>query len=262
MLFVGTVANTTDVARAARELPNVEVCGLGNCSTTDDLGVWMFEVPKDLYTGGEALFTLNRNGIVAEVVVPNLFVDSSSVAIDFLYADDGSTGVIEVTQDGMVTADNVPTDGMDDSNSDLNDLDESERACQIVERSNITTLDSVSMITSTNAADMCPQEIPAIITVANPGSIAFEYEITVDVGSITVAPLTGVLAPGESQTHDGAYLCDAEQSFDTLINARVTRYLPEGSDPILATDALEQCGPGVSTGNTIISEPIMVELMQ
>jgi hypothetical protein len=234
------------------------VCALGSCAVTDANGAWLFTAPAGSLTGEDVLFTLSQQGSSSDVVLMNLLPSSEAVTIDFFISDDGSSGVLLVTQDGMPTEDNEPNGGQDD----LSGLSESERACQIIERSNITTIDSVSMISSMNAMESCPEEIPAIITVANPGTIAFEYSVTVDLGAINVAPLTGVLAPGESQSHDGTYDCSSDQSFNTLLNAVITRYLPEGSEPITADDALNLCGAGASTGNTIISSEISVDIVQ
>jgi uncharacterized membrane protein len=47
---------------AGQNIENVEVCALGECSTTDGSGAWAFEAP-DSFAGGTVEFTIKGHGL-------------------------------------------------------------------------------------------------------------------------------------------------------------------------------------------------------
>jgi hypothetical protein len=61
-------AEATSKHGAGQNIENVEVCALGECSTTDDGGNWAFVAPE-VFTGGSVEFTLNGHGLQTNVLV-------------------------------------------------------------------------------------------------------------------------------------------------------------------------------------------------
>lgn len=53
---------------AGARIGAVEICGLGECFTTDDDGQWLILLPEE-FKGGEVLLTVNGHGIASSVVV-------------------------------------------------------------------------------------------------------------------------------------------------------------------------------------------------
>ncbi len=261
--FMGTFSSTESSARRLRGLENVIVCTLGNCSETDASGTWVFDVPVNVYPGGEVLFSFEQAGIVTNKVVRDLSPEAREVVIDFVIDLDGDIQIESLVQDGVPTS--IDNDN-DNNNMDNNDDDrspESFRACNLFEQSNLLITDSVSTVTHSTSTDPCPQSISQIISVANAGDFPVEYEITVDLSDISIFPTTGTISPGEIITHEGALSCDSGDSFNTVINARVTRFVPnDGGVPLTDNEAAEICGQtDFSLGNVIDSVEINVEML-
>lgn len=97
---IGGSFNASDAFPNARVLPGVNVCALGSCDLTDDLGQWAFTVPESSYDGGSVQFSFNGSGVDTTTIVGNLSPNSRSVAIDFTVISDGSVVADEVNQDG------------------------------------------------------------------------------------------------------------------------------------------------------------------
>ncbi len=76
----------------------VEVCALGECSTTDDEGQWGFVV-EDAFVGGEVLFSVKGHGIDSETVV-NIPTDASDIFIDFQHVEGGMVEAHHITANG------------------------------------------------------------------------------------------------------------------------------------------------------------------
>jgi hypothetical protein len=66
---------------AGQNIENVEICALGECSTTDGNGAWAFEAP-DPFQGGTVEFTIRGHGIdtTQSVDVP---ADANEVFVHF-----------------------------------------------------------------------------------------------------------------------------------------------------------------------------------
>lgn len=79
-------------------IENVEVCALGECSLTDDLGQWGFVV-SDEFNGGDVLFDINGHGIATETVV-EIPSGASEVFLDFKHVEGGEVKADHITVDG------------------------------------------------------------------------------------------------------------------------------------------------------------------
>lgn len=89
---------------AGQRIENVQICALGECSTTDSEGQWGFVAPEEFH-GGEVLFSLNGHGIsqAATVVIQP---GAEEVIIDFQHVEGGLIEATHVTTDGVTNHDN------------------------------------------------------------------------------------------------------------------------------------------------------------
>lgn len=235
--------------------PTVTVSALGQSSTTDVDGLWSFQVPAvDVASvSGEVLFNIQGDGTDASIVVGGIALDSTEVTIAFQQTVDGSLVVAGFDQNG-----NLVGSGPIDPNLDDIDPSAAERACALLNQTRIDIIDSVQEVTSDRTT--CPLPIEGIVSVVNTGSVSFEYEVTVDFGDITVAPLGGSLQPGESAVHNGAYRCESMESFDTSINVRVTRIFDTDGQSFTDADLLALCDDSFSIDAIGESSPIQVNI--
>lgn len=81
-----------------QRIENVQICALGECSTTDSEGQWGF-VAGEGFAGGDVLFTLEGHGIASTsaVKIPG---GASDVFIDFQHVEGGAVEAEHVTVDG------------------------------------------------------------------------------------------------------------------------------------------------------------------
>jgi hypothetical protein len=79
-------------------IENVQICALGECSTTDAQGKWGF-VAADNFEGGDVEFSFDGHGIATTSVV-NIPVGASDVIIDFQHVEGGAVQAKHVTVDG------------------------------------------------------------------------------------------------------------------------------------------------------------------
>ena len=244
--FSGSVSDLTPVEQATRRLEGIEVCGLGSCDTTDTEGTWDFTVPLSSYQGGDVLFTLMGGAVDGSTTVQGLDPDADAVLIEFLVNADSS---ISVT-------------ALDQAIPDASGMMQSADACELIESNNIVILEARDGLTTTNSLDSCPESLPAFAIIANPGDVAFEYGFFIDIFGFEFTGDTGVLMPGESVVVDATYLCENEESVETLVTARILNYLPENSSVISVADARSSCGQGDDFGNVIATRPFVLEVIQ
>ncbi len=83
---------------SGQTIENVEVCALGECSTTDGEGQWGFGIQNKL-AGGDIQFTIKGHGIDTQTVV-SLPSSANSVFIDFKHVEGGLVNADHVTVDG------------------------------------------------------------------------------------------------------------------------------------------------------------------
>ena len=78
-----SVAHSDNVLRhaAGQNIENVEICALGECSTTDSNGAWAFEAPES-FNGGEVEFTIKGHGIDTTQIV-DVPDESSEIFVHF-----------------------------------------------------------------------------------------------------------------------------------------------------------------------------------
>ncbi len=259
--FGGTF-NASDAFPNARVVPGVNVCALGSCDLTDELGQWAFAVPESSYGGGSIQFSFSGSGVDTSTTVGNLNPNSRSIAIDFTVISDGSVVADQVSQDGTPAPDPTP-EPSDDGDDDSGPLpaDPQARACAILDRSNISIPNFVPVVNVAVGAT-CPVDIDDIVVIGNSKPIPYEYEITVDtVDALTVDPNAGSVTGTQLNKHDGHYLCSRIEDFTATITATVTRYMPsDGSEPISAADAIQLCGRNASVGNTAESVQVTFDL--
>ena len=96
---------------AGEPLEKVQVCVLGQCSTTDGLGQWGMAAP-DSFAGGDALFTVNGHGIDSSLVV-TLPIGASDIVVTLVHQPGAGVSASRVTADGEDTA-----TGADDAEHD------------------------------------------------------------------------------------------------------------------------------------------------
>lgn len=258
----GTFSDTTP-SRVARALPGVTVCTLGSCGTTDANGSFQFDVPTSSYSGGTLTFDFNSATIDSSAQVPGLSASSRAIDVDFQLQPDSSVRVLSVAQDGTVptpSATPTPDDDVDDGPLST---DPRERACQILERTNISIPNAVATVTQ-RPTDPCPRSIDDLVVVGNKRPIGFDYEVFVDApDAMTIEPSTARANQGTLTKHDATYLCTRETSFIVTVTARTLRYYPtDGSDPISTEEAVQLCGRGADVGNTSESVQVNVQIVQ
>jgi hypothetical protein len=83
---------------SGQRIEDVQICALGECSTTDGEGQWAL-VTGDVFAGGEVLFTVKGHGIdtTAVVAIPN---SAREVFVDFQHVEGGAIEAQHVTVDG------------------------------------------------------------------------------------------------------------------------------------------------------------------
>ncbi|MCB0325488.1 MAG: hypothetical protein KDD69_18025 [Bdellovibrionales bacterium] len=251
VFFHGTLDDGIEAARTARAISGVEVCALGACDTTDSTGAFDFTVDEEVFLGGDVAFSFLGGGFDTMTVVQSISPLADDVFVQFQSTGTG-VSTIAVFEDGNNQPTPTPTPDDDDEDIVVDD------ACSIIEATNVAIPNAVQMISHSLSTSPCPNGVNTIVAIANPGQVAFSYEITVDLADISVEPLTGTVQPGEINEHDGAFLCTTEESFDTQINATITMLMPEGLAPISRDEAIAQCGANASVGNLSESSPIMV----
>lgn len=83
---------------AGENIEEVEICALGECSTTDSAGLWGF-VAGEEFTGGPVVFSIKGHGIDAQklVVIPE---GASDVEIHFEHGADNEIALHHMSVDG------------------------------------------------------------------------------------------------------------------------------------------------------------------
>lgn len=84
---------------AGEAIENVQVCALGECSTTDLDGGWGF-VANEQFKGGELLLSINGHGISSSLVV-DIPAGAENVEISLEHHEDGSVHAHSVIADGV-----------------------------------------------------------------------------------------------------------------------------------------------------------------
>jgi hypothetical protein len=79
-------------------IEDVEICALGECSTTDSQGLWGFVAGED-FVGGDVLFETNGHGISAMTVI-NIPEGAKEVVLDLRHIEGGEIKAEHVTIDG------------------------------------------------------------------------------------------------------------------------------------------------------------------
>ena len=255
--FTGSLSDTATGRAENRALSGIVICALGTCATTDSAGLWGFTVPQASYPGGNISFSFNGGVLGTSATVPALGSDSSDIQLGFLAQSDNTVTVVSIIEDGVSRDLDGDDDGNDGEGDDSFSSDPSERACQILERSNISIPNVSTPIIQDEDSD-CPLDINALIVVGNQRPIPYDYEVTVDFkDAVVVDPSSGTLGQGVLNIHDAQYLCTRSEDFVATVTARVTRYYPpDGSEPITTEDAIALCGSGAAVGNT--SESVLV----
>lgn len=256
--FTGTVS-VPEVTRVARGVPDVQVCVLERCGTTGANGEWAVDVPESRYGGGTVQFDFNGNGLATTTAVDGLSSAARLIDIDFVVETDGSVRAASIAQDAPIPSpsqspDPTPTPVPDDGPLSS---DPEERACQIIERSNISIPNTVGTIAQGDAAN-CPIDVRTLVAVGNIHQTGFDYEVTVDpADAFIVDPAIDRANQGELNRHDAEFLCNRAESFVATVTARIIRYYPaDGSAPLDAAEALSLCGSRAAVGNT--SESVQV----
>ena len=107
MLIEGTLteAGGADHSRSlvlkhgeGQPIENVEICALGECSTTDGQGQWGF-VADETFTGGEVLFTIIGHGIDTTTAL-TISEGVQEVFLDFQHVEGGHVEAAHITIDG------------------------------------------------------------------------------------------------------------------------------------------------------------------
>jgi hypothetical protein len=81
-----------------QRIEDVQVCALGECSTTDGEGQWGF-VAGEGFPGGDVLFTVNGHGIKTATAV-NISGGAKEVFLDLRHVEGGLVEATHVTVDG------------------------------------------------------------------------------------------------------------------------------------------------------------------
>ncbi len=81
-----------------QRVENVQICALGECSTSDAQGQWGFEV-KGSFNGGNVLFTLSGHGIETTTTV-DIPSGASEIFLDFQHVEGGAVRAEHITVDG------------------------------------------------------------------------------------------------------------------------------------------------------------------
>lgn len=76
---------------SGQRIGNVQICGLGECSTTDDEGQWGFVLPGE-FTGGDVELSVIGHGISSSAVV-NVPAGSTEMFLGLRHVEGG---IIEV----------------------------------------------------------------------------------------------------------------------------------------------------------------------
>lgn len=253
--FTGNVRGDL-VADTTASIPGVTVCALGSCDETNNDGEFGFTVPTTSYSGGSVLFDLNGSTIDATTQVDGLNPSARAVDIEFLVEDGNTVNVSSVSQDTGPVPTPQPTPTPDPG--PLSN-DPQQRACQILERSNITITDFVSPIVH-EPTEACPEQIDTIIAVGNNRPIAYEYEVLVDVPDLVISPASAQASQGDLTRHTGNYLCTQTATFVANVTARVVRYFPSEGEVVTREEAISRCGSNAAVGNTDDTKQITVEV--
>ncbi len=256
IFFTGTLQATT-VTGALKPSIGATVCALNNCGQTTTAGTWGFSVPQSLYSGGTVTFVINGPDLPSETQanVNDLNSSSRQIDVNFVITEEGDIKIQSVAQDG------VPVTN-DENNSEEDEplsSDPSERACEVLKRTNIT-INNVSTPIVHQASESCPEHIKTILAVGNIHRIGFEYEILTDVPDLEISPKTGVAEQGQLNKHDGSYLCTKTESFVVNVTARVIRYFLPGGETLTSADAIALCGSRANVGNTEETKQITVQI--
>ncbi len=129
--FAGTlsqIASNRTAQVLGDPIENVEVCALGKCSITDELGRWSFVVGDDDYFGGDVLFSFRGENLLATTVVPDLLSDTDIVLVDFVATAEDSVVVASMDEiDDETIEDEVDEFGEDiedETDSAIDSIDE------------------------------------------------------------------------------------------------------------------------------------------
>ena len=254
--FSGTLKAPSDVG-ALLPLSATTICALGSCNVTTDAGSWSFTVPESVYNGGTVAFSVSGPEVVADLSIDGLSATAHTITADLVATSSTSVQASNVVQDStpLPTPTATPVDDEDD---DPLSTDPQERACQILERTNITITNITEPIVH-EASEECPEEIRTIAVVGNIHPIGFEYSLTSDApDAIEISPATGTVVQGQLNKHAGAYLCTRSVNFVVNVTARVVRYFPPDGISITADEAIALCGRGANVGNTEETKQISV----
>lgn len=82
-------------------IEEVEICALGQCSTTDGAGQWGFVAPES-FSGGAVSFTVVGHGIDTTTVV-EIPADAGEVFLDLQHVEGGLVEAAHITVDGETT---------------------------------------------------------------------------------------------------------------------------------------------------------------
>ena len=177
-------------------------------------------------------------------------------------SNDETPPIVDDGTPGAVTPSPTPTaTPVDDEDDDPLSADPEERACQILERTNITITNIAEPIVH-EPGEECPEEVRTLAVVGNIHPIGFEYTLTSDApDAIEISPTTGTALQGQLNKHTGSYLCTRTASFVVNVTARVTRYLPADGVPITVDEAIALCGSGSDIGNTEETKQIQVTVL-
>lgn len=253
--FGGTISDTNPPSRV---LGDVTVCALGVCDLSDANGSWNFTVPRAAYGGGDVSFSFVGTGIDTSATVTGLSTSADVVNVNFVIQPDGSAVASSVLQDGV---DVTPPE--DEEEDEPLSTDPEERACQILERSNIS-IPNVNTPIIQEVDTSCPMDINDLVVVGNSHAIPYDYEVTVDaLDAVIVDPVVATAEQGTLTRHDGTYLCNRNADFVLTVTARVTRYYPpDGSPSITSEEAIALCGSGASVGNTTESVQVAFDVVE
>ncbi len=255
--FSGTLKTSSSVG-ALLPVSATTICALGSCDVTTDSGSWSFTVAESAYSGGRVPFSVSGPEVVADVALTGLSGSARNISVDFIATSSTSVTATNVTQDSSPVPSATPTPN--DEDDDPLSTDPKERACQILERTNITITNIAEPIVH-ETSEACPEEIRTIAVVGNIHPIGFEYTLTTDApDAIEITPATGTLSQGQLNKHAGAYLCTRNVDFVANVTARVTRYFPPDGVTITADEAIALCGSRANVGNTEETKPIPVTL--
>jgi len=244
--FQGTVRSELSSDATALE-SGVNVCALSGCDASNVNGFWRFNVDSSEYSGGSVSFNLNGSVVQGTVTVTELNPSARDITIDFFQRADGVIIVSEVFQEGFFQ-DPITEDPIVFDPSPLSE-DPQQRACQILERSNITISNVTSPIIY-RSGDSCPHTFNRAVAVGNIRPIQYEYEVISDSPLLNFSPSTGSVTQDQLNTHDAVYNCGSTEPFLTNVTARVIRYFPSEGEIVTVEEAIERCGNSASIGNT------------